>query len=165
MLCRERTHNRSLPIINPTLTIINAIRDGYRPGSLMWTLGQKLRGVREAKPGLSLRKLAARTHIDKRSLSLYERDKQDPPFSRLKRLCEALQIRAGYLFDEIEGLRRLRPSQVAARESFRLLLHRRRLTPTAKKELGNVATTSHSPTTFEGWEDHLARIRAGRSRR
>ena len=105
----------------------------------MWSLGQKLRGVREAKPGLSLRKLAARTHIDKRSLSLYERDKQDPPFSRLKRLCEALQIRAGYLFDEIEGLRRLRPSQVAARESFRLLLHRRRLTPTAKKELARYA--------------------------
>jgi len=56
----------------------------------MWSLGQKLRGVREAKPGLSLRKLAARTHIDKRSLSLYERDKQDPPCAKLSRSAPAI---------------------------------------------------------------------------
>jgi transcriptional regulator with XRE-family HTH domain len=131
----------------------------------MPSLGQKLREVRQAKAGLSLNKLAARARVDKRSLSLYERDKQDPPFSRLKRLCEALQIRAGYLFDEVEELRRLAPSQVAARESFKLLLQRRRLSPTEKSELGNLARTSRSPTTIEGWEDHLGLVRAGRSRR
>lgn len=131
----------------------------------MLSLGQKLRGVREAKPELSLRKLAARIHIDKHSLSLYERDKQEPAFSRLKRLCEELQIRAGYLFDEVDELRRLRPDQVAARESFRLLLQRQRLTRSEKRELGNVATTAHSPTTIDGWKDHLVRIRAGRPRR
>ena len=131
----------------------------------MLSLGQKLRGVREAKPRLSLNKLAERSRVDKHSVSLYERDKQDPTFSRLKRLCEALQIRAGYLFDEVDELRRLRPDQVAARESFRLLLQRRRLTRSEKKEFGSVATTPHSPTTVEDWQDHLMRIRAGRTHR
>ena|SRR2546426_3741889 len=131
----------------------------------MESLGQKLRGVREAKPSLSLIKLAARTRIDKGSLSLYERDKQEPPFSRLKLLCAELQIRAGYLFDEIDELRRLNPAQVAARESLRLLQRRRRLTSHERNELGNVARTPHSPTTLEEWEDHLVRVRAGRKPR
>jgi transcriptional regulator with XRE-family HTH domain len=130
----------------------------------MWSLGQKLRGVREAKRGLSLSKLAVRARIDKHSLSHYERDKQDPPFSRLKRLCEALQIRAGYLFDEIEGLRRLTPGQVAARESFRLLLQRRSLSLTEKRDFEGIARTTHAPTTLEEWERHLGLVRAGKSR-
>lgn len=130
----------------------------------MLSLGQKLRGVREAKRGLSLSKLAVRTRIDKHSLSLYERDKQEPRFSRIKRLCEELQIRAGYLFEEIEEFRQLGPDQIAARESFRLLARRYRLKNSERKELGNLATTIQSPTTIEGWRDHLARMRAGRRR-
>jgi len=125
----------------------------------MFSLGQKLRGVREAKPGLSLSKVAARTRIDKHSLSLYERDKQEIPFSRIKRLCEELQIRAGYLFDEIEEFRRLRPDQVAARESFRLLLQESRLTSAEKNVLARVSLTTHSPTTIDDWQKHLARVR------
>jgi transcriptional regulator with XRE-family HTH domain len=131
----------------------------------MFSLGQKLRGVREAKPGLSLSKVAMRSRIDKHSLSLYERDKQDPPFSRLKRLCEELQIRAGYLFDEIDEFRRLRPDQVAARESLRLLRQVVRLSNSEREELGNIAATTHAPTTVKDWKDHLARMRAGRTHR
>ena len=131
----------------------------------MWSLGQKLRGVREAKPQLSLSKLAAQAHIDKHSLSYYERDKQDPPYSRLKRLCETLEIRAGYLFDEVEELLPLTPRQVAARESFRLLLRRRQLSHTENRELGNVAKTPQAPTTLKGWNEHLGLVRAGKSRR
>jgi transcriptional regulator with XRE-family HTH domain len=131
----------------------------------MLSLGQKLRELREAKPGLSLNELAVRARVDKHSLSLYERDKQDPSFSRLKRLCEALQIRAAYLFDELDEFRRLTPRQVAARESFRLLLQRHRLSPTERRALGNVVRTAKSPTTIEGWQDHLGLVRAGRSPR
>jgi transcriptional regulator with XRE-family HTH domain len=130
----------------------------------MPSLGQKLRGVREAKPGLSLTKLAERARIDKHSLSLYERDKQEPPFSRIKRLCEELQIRAGYLFDEIEEFRRQPPEKVAAKEAFRLFLRRSRLKAFEKQELANLVATPLAPTTVEGWRDHLSRLRAGRRR-
>jgi transcriptional regulator with XRE-family HTH domain len=130
----------------------------------MFSFGQKLRGIRDAKPGLSLSKLAVRTRIDKHSLSLYERDKQEPPFSRIKRLCDELQIRAGYLFEEIEEFRRLRPDQVAARESLRIFLGRSRMTSDEQAQLRKLADTVLSPTTVDGWNDHLARIRAGRTK-
>jgi transcriptional regulator with XRE-family HTH domain len=128
----------------------------------MASLGEKLRGVRESKQGLSLNKLATQARIDKHSLSLYERDKQEPPFGRIKRLCEILQVRAGYLFDEIDDYRRLRPDQVAARESHRLFLQRFRLTEGEKDELHKLSLTPHAFTTVEGWADYLARTRAGR---
>jgi transcriptional regulator with XRE-family HTH domain len=130
----------------------------------MDSLGQKLRGVREAKPDLSLRQLASRTGIDKHSLSLYERDEQEPPFSRIKQLCAHLEMRAGYLFDEIEELRRYRPAQVAALESFRLFSQRTRLTKVERNQLTFLAVSKEAPTTVDGWKAHVARLRAGRGR-
>jgi transcriptional regulator with XRE-family HTH domain len=130
----------------------------------MDSLGQKLRGVREAKPGLSLRRLAARTRIDKHSLSLYERDEQEPPFSRIKQLCAHLEMRAGYLFDEIEELRHRRPAQVAALESFRLFGQRTRLTKVERSQLAFLAASKEAPTTVDEWKAHRARMRAGRGR-
>ena len=160
-----RYHDISLPIYNVTLTIVNASHSPVSYALPMESLGRKLRGVREAKPGLSLRRLAALTRIDKHSLSLYERDEQEPPFSRIKQLCAHLEMRAGYLFDEIEELRRRRPAEVAALESFRLFSQRTpRLTKVERTQLAALAASKEAPTTVDGWRGHLARVRASRGR-
>jgi len=83
-------------------------------------LGRKLKGLCKAK-GLISSDLGRLAGIEKSTLSAYENG-GDPPFSKLKALAAALEVRAGYFFEEIPELDRLSFDQVAAYESLRFFL-------------------------------------------
>jgi transcriptional regulator with XRE-family HTH domain len=83
-------------------------------------LGAKLKGLCKAK-GLSSSDLGRLAGIEKSTLSGYENG-GDPPFSKLKALAAALEVRAGYFFEEIPELNGISFEQVAAYESLRSFL-------------------------------------------
>jgi transcriptional regulator with XRE-family HTH domain len=84
-------------------------------------LGAKLKGLCKAKD-LSSSDLSRLAGVEKSTLSGYESGSNEPTFSKLKALAGALEVRAGYFFEEIPELDGLSFEQVAAHESLRFFL-------------------------------------------
>ena len=116
------------------------------------TLGQKLRGLREAK-GWTLAGLSSLARIDQAQLSRYEKDAADPKASSLAALSSALDVRVGYLFHEIPDLEGIVLTEVAARESLRIFVSGSKLSRTAALRYWSTVDLPAAPRTLQGWKD------------
>jgi transcriptional regulator with XRE-family HTH domain len=83
------------------------------------SLGAKIKGLRVAKELLPSQ-LAERVPVDKSTLLDYENGTSEPTFGKLKALAAALEVRAGYFFDELPEYKRMPAKRVAASEALRL---------------------------------------------
>ena len=84
------------------------------------TLADKIQGLSKAK-GLSLSDLSREAKLEKSTVAGYWNGPGEPPFSKLKAIADALEVRAGYFFEEIPELDGLPFEQVVAFESLRFL--------------------------------------------
>ncbi len=116
------------------------------------TLGQKLKRVRVVK-SLSLKDLAKRSGVSISLLSRYESDRTDPTAKKLKAVAAALDIRAGYLLDEIPELEEIKPEEVALRESLRLFLANKSISEGKKKRYWQALDLPQAPKTVQGWKE------------
>lgn len=116
------------------------------------TLGQKIRGVREAKR-LDPDDLAERVGLNRSTLSRYESDSIDPPAMKLKAIATALEIRAGYLLGEIPEFEQITPREVAVRESLRLFLAHRSISKRKQKGFWRSIDLPQAPTSVQGWKE------------
>lgn len=119
---------------------------------MAYSLGEKLRGLREAK-GWTLQYLSSRAGIDKSQLSRYEKDANDPSATSLRALASALDVRVGYLFDEIPELQSVSLVEVAVREALRLFLSNKKLSPTVEKRYWSAIDLPAAPRTLQGWNE------------
>jgi len=102
--------------------------------------------------GLQGPDLAKQVGINKTTLSFYENDKREPDFSVLKAFTAKLEVRAGYLFDEIPELLEKPARIVAASEALRLFAES---LPTERKAIAayeRLIELTEAPTTVAGWK-------------
>ncbi len=124
-------------------------------------IGEKIRGLRDTK-GLSQERFARRFHVNRSTVDHWEDRHSDPSAARLKQIAAELEVRVGYFFDEIGELSGLGYSQVAARESLRLLLLELDIPESKHKShrLWRAVDAPDAPVTREGWKARTAFVRA-----
>ena len=122
--------------------------------------GQKLKRLRKAKK-LTQVDVAARCDTGSSMISKYEKGESEPTFTMIKKLSEALEVRVGYLFDEIEEYESLSPAEVAVRESLFLYLKKKAVPGKEREGLWRVAAMPDAPITVEKWNnfDEMSRTR------
>ena len=123
----------------------------------MFSLGQKIRELREAKQ-ISGPELAKQIGISKATLSFYENNKREPTFSTIKKLSRSLEVSAAYLFDQVPELVEKEPAMVAASEAFRIFAEEHPSTTYAE-----LVDLPEAPKTVVGWKAfHKLHRRASR---
>jgi transcriptional regulator with XRE-family HTH domain len=75
----------------------------------MLSFGQILKTLRE-KAGLTQAELAGKAGTSQKAISFWERGEREPAFSRIRKLCNALDVPCGAFFGETE-----RPAEKSAK--------------------------------------------------
>jgi transcriptional regulator with XRE-family HTH domain len=119
------------------------------------TFATKIQGLCKAK-GLSPSDLSRLAKLDKSTISGYWQG-SEPTFSKIKALAGALDVRAGYFFEEIPQLDHLTFEEVAAFESLRFLLRKYDL-PEDHRYRRLLADPKTSPKTLTEWETFHSRV-------